>query len=432
MPIEQSEFTPDMAEVTTLGDRLGAAESAIADNQTVIASNGAAITNKEPSHPTLAAIRGLTEAGGLLRNSDGSVIVYAHPTVPKSNPPLMSWAEYSEARQAIATENRALPRSPGGIFQQGYFATAAGGALYYSAILMKNGLVLAIPYLSTVAKVFDPTTSVVSTVQGTARGYIGGVNLPDGRVFLVPHIAEYGAIYDPVSDAVSANAGFVGTSRYRRGALLDESRIFLFPQLATHAAIYDVSANQLTLLTQESFYTNQFAGGCLLPDGRCFLAPYKSSTARIYDPVSDAFSTPSGTYSNNSLLGFLDCKLLMDGRVLIFPYNLPFYGRIYDPVADTLISTSAFAQRSYSNCEMADGDIFVNYITPDARYDPYTDTFSEIMGSLSSAEFIASILLPDGDVFRLPYSGTDYGWRVRIGSRQPISLDLLTSRFVGY
>jgi hypothetical protein len=50
-----------------------------------------------------------------------------------------------------------------------------------------------------------------------------------------------------------------------------------------------------------------------------FLIPFNSTTARIYNYITDATTTPSGTYAGSG--AFAGGVLLADGRVFTVPHN---------------------------------------------------------------------------------------------------------------
>jgi hypothetical protein len=103
--------------------------------------------------------------------------------------------------------------------------------------------VFCVPFSSTTARIYNPTTDTLTTPSGTyptgLTPVAGGVLLPNGRVFCVPYNSTTTRIYNPVTDT-----------------------------LTTPSGPYPVN--------------NAFSGGVLLPDGRVFCVPSGSTTSRIY------------------------------------------------------------------------------------------------------------------------------------------------------
>ena len=86
--------------------------------------------------------------------------------------------------------------------------------------------------------VADVLTTPSGTYPSTAA-FVGGVLLPDGRVFCVPYNSTTARIYDPTSDTTTTPSGtYPGGSAFYTGVLLPDGRVFCVPRNSTTARIY--------------------------------------------------------------------------------------------------------------------------------------------------------------------------------------------------
>ena len=87
----------------------------------------------------------------------------------------------------------------------------------------------------------DTSVDNVMTPTGTYPGsgaFIGGVLLPDGRVFCVPYLSTTARIYDPATDTLSTPTGsYPGSYAFAGGVLLPDGRVFCVPFSSTTARI---------------------------------------------------------------------------------------------------------------------------------------------------------------------------------------------------
>lgn len=188
---------------------------------------------------------------------------------------------------------------------------------FAGATLLPNGRVFCVPYNSTMAVLFDPTSNTFSDSSVEFPGdyaFFGSVLLPDGRVFMVPENEASAWVYDPAGDSVQVCDFPEGG--YNGGVLLPDGRVFCVPYTATHAAIYDPLTDTTIVSTAE--YPGSFVGGVLLPDGRVFCIPYESTRAVVYDPIKDVTTMPRGTFEPYDVYGGV---LTPQGHVVCVPFN---------------------------------------------------------------------------------------------------------------
>jgi len=412
MPIESFDPTVEIADVEGLDLDLSTIEDLSLSIQGETAANAAGVATKQDSSATLSSIRQLSESGVLVRNPDGDVVVYARP-VAQQQGSIMAWGEYQQAKQELIRDNRRGPLTSAiGWFMGGH--GIAFSSAYYSATLMRSGMVYFVPYAATQALAYDPRTDKFwtpggtfnSTTAGGGGTYTYGVNLPDGRLLLIPYDADRFAIYDPHANTTTfqTDLSMLGDPayRYRMAVLLNDSEVFCVPQDAGTAIVYNFLTQGMTFVYAETFGNSEMRSACRLPDGRIFIVPYLGSTARIYDPAINVYgySTPSGTYTDSHLC----CLVMADGRVFIAPWS-ETVGRIYDPVADTLSNTIDLApvDRVDSCLEMPDGRIFMqSYAGPDCWYDPHTSTTGVFPWGAGNP-YSGACLLPNGDILKVPW-----------------------------
>jgi len=160
-----------------------------------------------------------------------------------------------------------------------------------------------------------------------------------------------------------------------------------------------------------------FFGAVLLQDRRVFIVPHNATSGRIYDPMADTLLTSGGSFPGMS--GFMGGVLLGDGRVFCVPYlaNQP---TIYDPTTNSttvgpLIPYSMGG--AYSGGVLLDnGSVFCSpsYAANGLVYDPYTNTLSyptttgdgvsDILAV--NYKFQGAVLMSDNRVFCVPYEAT--------------------------
>jgi hypothetical protein len=128
-------------------------------------------------------------------------------------------------------------------------------------------------------------SGIMTTPTGTYPGtgaFFGGVLLPDGRVFCVPFLSTTARIYDPITDTLTTPTGtYPGTGAFAGGVLLQDGRVFCVPSYSTSARIYDQITDTLTTPTGTYPGTGAFFGGVLLPDGRVFCVPRSATRGAI-------------------------------------------------------------------------------------------------------------------------------------------------------
>jgi WD40 repeat protein len=205
-------------------------------------------------------------------------------------------------------------------------------------------------------------------------------------------------------ESVFSVSGFPGSNAYNGGVLLPDGRVFCVPRYATQARIYDPVTNAVT--TPAGTYTaGHYWGGVLLRDGKVFLVPADATTAVIYDPITDTVST-SGTFPAGAAK-YSGGVLLPDGKVFCVPCNSQT-AAIYDPVSGNVATSTTIHNTSAAftgGVLLSDGKVFC--VPRDATqakvYDPINDTVSTPSGSFpGGSAYIGGVLLPDGRVFCVP------------------------------
>ncbi|MBM9502881.1 hypothetical protein JWG44_21750 [Leptospira sp. 201903071] len=290
---------------------------------------------------------------------------------------------------------------------------------FFGGILLPDGRIFCVPYLSTSARIYDPITNTVIIPNGSYPGevppdggpaFAGGVLLSDGRVFCVPNYSTTARIYDPITNSVSIpNGTYPGSAAFAGGVLLQDGRVFCIPRNTSSARIYDPVTNSVSIPNGTYPTINAFTGGVLLLDGRVFCVPDSSTTARIYDPVLNTVSTPNGNYPGSG--AFSGGVLLSDGRVFCVPNNSTS-ARIYDPVSDSVSTPGGSypgGNAFVGGVFLPDGRIFcVPFQSTTSRiFDPVTNTVITPGGSYPGfGSFAGGILLPDARVFCIPHNST--------------------------
>ena len=69
---------------------------------------------------------------------------------------------------------------------------------FAGGVLLPDGRVFCVPYSSTTARIYNPSTDTLTTPTGTypvSNAFWGGVLLPDGRVFCVPYSSTTARVY---------------------------------------------------------------------------------------------------------------------------------------------------------------------------------------------------------------------------------------------
>jgi hypothetical protein len=276
---------------------------------------------------------------------------------------------------------------------------------------MPDGRVYSLAYGTTTSRIYNPTTNLVTTPNGSfdQYGYIGGVCLDNGKLLIIPASPSATVkikLYDPsdntLTDVNPNNALPTGTNLYFGGIKLKDGRVFFIPFNSTTARIYDPEANTIFTPTPTFPGNSAFRGAVLLPDGRVFLCPSNATKAYIYNPYNDTVFISTPNFPGGA--AFAGGVLLHDGRIFLIPNNLTS-AWIYNPITDTV----QVANGSYPGSDayrggvlMSDGRVFLMPFgtTQAAIYDPITNI--KTTSNLLTNGFISGVLLPDGRIFCNP------------------------------
>jgi hypothetical protein len=205
---------------------------------------------------------------------------------------------------------------------------------------MADGKVFIIPFLDTVARIYDPVANTLTTVAGTfgPYRYLAAARLANGRILLLPYDGGRAAIYDPVANT-RTDVGPTYTDLPFSGAVPlvgTPERVFLVPFAQQRGAIFNTNDNTITPVNPGNWGTSvrgSYWNGIRLSDGRVYMPGNLDSQGRIWDPATDTSTVPAGEFSMDR--DHRGLVTLADGKVYLIPYN-GITAKIYDPVADAL------------------------------------------------------------------------------------------------
>lgn len=320
---------------------------------------------------------------------------------------------------------------------------------FQGGVLMSSGKVLILPYKSTTARVYDPTTNTMSTPSGDAypgsEGVQGGCLLLDGRVFSAPsRNCSSARVYDPATDTVSTPAAVFpitsSASKYTfQGCVrMNDGKVFLIPSDYGQGVMWNPVTDTISYANGTTFWTagnTSNFGGCLLQDGRVLLGSW-THAACIYDPATNILSRiPSlgGSYT-------VGCPVVMaDGRVYCHPIGPNTTAKIYDPSTNSVYNAGGTfpAGGDFPNWKflggalMTDGRIVLAPFsaTKPYIYDPVTNTLSE-SSATTGGNFLGATIMKDGRALLVPDYDSSGRFKIYTGRQGTISDSYLISKFI--
>jgi hypothetical protein len=287
------------------------------------------------------------------------------------------------------------------------------------AMLLMVAAVLAAAAPSTAAA-GNTWTIAADNVQ--APGYQSAILLRDGRVLAVGGQGALAELFDPVTGAWSAAASMNRSRAYATATLLPSGQVLVAggfdgsTPLAS-AELYDPEANRWTL-TGSMATGRLLHGAALLADGRVLVAggrvagsyyTTQTATAELYDPATGRF-TATGPMTRSRAVFTL--TPLQDGTVLAADYGQT---DLYDPQAGRFTPTAPLPPDidSITAVRLRDGRVLSvggarGNTTAAEIYVPTTRTW-QAAASLNWSRYLApwgSVLLADGRVLVVGGSGS--------------------------
>jgi len=351
----------------------------------------------------------------------------------------LDWRKTSWASMQDSVQSQARARN----WRYGTVRTAATVTAvttnYVGSVLGLGGLALACPFVATSALVFDSNNNRTYNVGsfGGSSNFTGGVLMPDGSIFIAPRASTTARIVDLSTNTVTTpNCTFPGNQVYIASCLFDGGRkIYLAPYLnTTTAGVYDIQRQTLSVPAGTfSTVSGQGAvssGALLLPDGRVFVAPL-GSTACIYDPVADSLFTSSR--SLGSVSSFFGAVLLPSGdEIALIPQGATALV-IYNWRRDTVRTIPGTCTGHIGGQLAPDGTVFLipGTSTVARVYDPVTDTLRNLPDTFSGNFPAAGAHgLPDGRLVMLARSDSSVFTYGTLGT--PVDANIQLSAFYNH
>lgn len=292
---------------------------------------------------------------------------------------------------------------------------------FAGGVLLLDGRIFCIPYVSNTALIYNPDTDSVTSVTGSyGARFRGGVLMHNEKVLVCPQTGAFIQIYDPVLDTTTVTTSVIFLDQASGCVLLPNGNVYFIPFVANShpiAKIYNPTTNTLSNAGGTFSGAGTFGGGILLPNGKVFCIPANSTTARIYDPATNTLSIPAGTYPGSD--AFYGGVLLSNGKVVLIPKTAT-KAYIYDYNTDTLTTSAPDFPGSNAflgGCYLSDGTIYCSpYNSTVAKiYDPINDTLTTANGSYNdtgNAGFYNAVSIENGKAFPVPHTsqtGKIYG-----------------------
>ena len=277
-------------------------------------------------------------------------------------------------------------------------------------------------------ELFDPATAGFGPgpVMGEARSGHTATRLPDGKILVAGgHNGDYLSsteIYDPATNRFEPIEPMTMARSGHTATLLTNGKVLIVGgtgagwTFLSQAELFDPRTRTFErtggmLVARESHTATMLADGKVLVVGghrgrRPSVTVYAS--AEIYDPAAGTF-TPAGTMTR--IRHKHEAVLLQDGRVLIAGGSDERDGRgayvsaeIYDPRTGKFTATGDMNAARYklqgTSVLLKDGKVLFAGGSDKAEiFDPATNTFSYVHGSLGTNRFFATAtLLRNGHV----------------------------------
>ena len=243
--------------------------------------------------------------------------------------------------------------------------------------------------------VYDLNYGRIGTLGTTIPAGVGFLRLSGWELLLFTTAGGAMYRYDVRGDNITRLASTWPASGFDQPILLPNGRVFIPPVSSSTGRVYDLVQDQMiTTCTFPNIGAYTFTGSCVLPNGEVFCSPRNSASANIYNPVTDTVRSVSGFDNYGAIVNYgISCVLMPDGRVLI-PVFATSGGnaRIYDPVTNTVFTTSMTWPSSYGMgyaVVLQDGRIYCC---------AFNSTTSRIYGnatySIPPARLLPSLLTP--------------------------------------
>jgi hypothetical protein len=250
----------------------------------------------------------------------------------------------------------------------------SGTMQFSGGVKLYDGSIFYVPFNSTTARIYNPTTKVTTTPSGTYPGngaFSCGIRLVSGAVLCVPYNSLNAMVYDPTLDTLTTlSESFPGNGAYSGVSETHVGGIFFVPFNATVAKIYkrDTTTGTYSFTAQPITIfpgNGAFSGGVQtsLPNtpgnfGLTFCIPYNSTQAALYDYVNDSLTYLPEVYPGNGAFS---------GGVVTYPGTSDILSDAYDIFMVPFNSTTARLYKSLNQ---------VNTFTTPAGFCPGGGAFS--------------------------------------------------------
>jgi streptogramin lyase len=166
-----------------------------------------------------------------------------------------------------------------------------------------------------------------------------------------------------------------------------------------------------TIATGLTLNAGSYVGATLMMDGRVLLNPFNATTIGLFDPSNNSY-TSATTHLTVGQTSFIGSVLLPNGKVVCVPYGSTTIG-IFNP------STNLFSTISIGGTGLYAGGVLL----PDGRvifvqtsssyigfFNPSTNVYTSYNTGLTGTNlFEGGVLLPDGRVVMVPRNATYIG-----------------------
>ena len=233
-----------------------------------------------------------------------------------------------------------------------------------------------------------------SDIAGGTTGqsdYSGSVYLPDGRVLFVPYNASNVGVFNPASSLFTS----VGTpgldttaGKFRGGVLLPSGNVVFVPASSSNAGMF----NPLTYAYSNVTAASGFGGGVLAPNGNVVFIPNTCANIGQLNPTSLVYSNVTAT----GVIGATGGVLIPNGNVVtggssnICMYNTTTNPPVFSNIVSSVLQSPVLAPN---------GNVIL--FSPNsglASFNPTTLAVSTFTGFAMSASGGGAVLLPSGNI----------------------------------
>jgi hypothetical protein len=300
-------------------------------------------------------------------------------------------------------------------------AHGQGSYAFSQGVLMPNGKVCLVPYISQYIGIYDPVTNTYANGPLVDNYYfLSGVLLPNGKVLMMPQSGDALGIYDPVANSYSRLGWLSVSFIFHSMVSMATGNVLIIPyrpQASNPVCVFSIYNYTQDSIEQGPVFFSpdyMFAGGVPLPDGKVCLIMTQPRGIVIYDPVAGTqveTAMPSMPSVNSSFNGGV---LMSNGKVCLIPNNSEYVG-IYDPAANMYANGPAHGQGGHAfvgGCLMPDGRVLMapNYSASFGVYDPVANSYSATpIPTMAAPRFSTCVALPDGRVCLSPADSANIG-----------------------